>query len=337
MATTITSYSDIGQRTSQWAAVEMLAYAEPVLVLSKFGLTKPVPKNKAQTIAFRRPDVFSAATTALQEGVTPTAQKMSYTDVTATLRQYGKPIIITDFVNDVCEDPVMRDAARQAGHQAALTAEMLTWNVIKAGTNVIYANGAARTSVNTPISLNRVRGAVRSLMAQKAMKHRSMLAPSTDYGTKGIEACFIAVAHTDCAADIRDLPGFVPTVDYGSRQLLCPEEIGAVEDVRFVLSPELTAFTDAGGAKAGSGTTMVSTTGTSADVYPVLVFGAEAYGIVPLKGAGSITPMVVNPKPSAADPLAQRGFVSWKIYHAAVILNQNWIQRLEVAVTDIDG
>lgn len=336
MATNVTTYSDIGQRTTQWAAVEMLSFAEPVLVLNKFGLTKPVPKNKASIVAFRRPDTFAAATTALQEGVTPTAQKMTYTDVTATLRQYGKPIIITDFVNDVCEDPVMKDAARQAGHQAAITAETLTWNVIKAGTNVIYANGSARTDVNTPISLNRVRAAVRSLMAQKAMKHRSMLAPSTNYGTKGIEACFIAVAHTDCAADIRDLPGFTPTVDYGSRTLLCPEEIGAVEDVRFVLSPELTPFEDAGGAKGGSGTDMVSTTGTSADVYPVLIFGAEAYGVVPLKGEGAITPMVVNPKASAADPLGQRGFVSWKIYHAAAILNQNWIERVEVAVTDIE-
>src|SRR3990167_8082808 len=144
MATTVTTYSDIGQRTTVWAAVEMLSYAEPVLVLQKFGMTKEVPKNKASSIKFRRPDTFSAATTVLTEGVTPTAQKMSYTDVTATLRQYGKPIIITDFVNDVCEDPVMKDSARQAGHQAALTAETLTWNVIKAGSNAIFANGTQR-------------------------------------------------------------------------------------------------------------------------------------------------------------------------------------------------
>lgn len=332
MADGTTTYGDINQRTAAWAATTMLSHAEPVLVLSKFGQSKPMPKNKAQSVKFRRPIPFDAATTPLVEGVTPTAQKMAYEDVQATMRQYGRPIEITDVVNDLAEDPVLSDASMLAGEQAALTIEMVTWGVIKAGTSVFYANGAARASVNTPLTKNKQRAVTRSLKAQKAMKITTILDGSVNYGTRAVEAAYVGVAHTDMESDIRDLPGFIPVAEYGSRKVLCPEEIGSVEDVRYVLSPELEPFADAGGAYNGSGVDMVSTSGTNADVYPILYIGKEAYGTVPLKGANAITPMVLNPgKPSKSDPMGQRGYVSWKAYYTAVILNENWMARLESA------
>lgn len=330
MANGTTTYGDISQRTAAWAASEMLKHAEPVLVLQKFGATKEMPKNKADTVKFRRPVPFSAATTPLVEGVTPTSQKMAYEDVTAQLKQYGRPIEITDVIQDLAEDPVLKDASMLAGEQAALTTESITYGVVKAGTSVYYANGSARNAVNTAISLTKQRAVTRYLKAQKAQKITRILDGSPNYNTKPIEASYVAVAHTDLESDIRGMAGFVPVAQYGSRQAICPEEIGSVEDVRYVLSPELSAFADAGGAKGS----MVSTTGTSADVYPVLFFGKEAFATVPLKGARSIAPMVLNPgTPDKSDPLGQRGYVSWKTYFTAVILNQTWMARLEVAAT----
>lgn len=173
----------------------------------------------------------------------------------------------------------------------------------------------------------------RTLKAQKAQKLTNILGSSPNFSTRAIEASYIAFAHTNCEGDIRNMAGFIPVAQYGQRQPFCPEEIGSVEDVRYVLSPDLAAFADGGGAKAGSGTTMISTSGTSADVYPILFVGKEALGSVPLKGKEAITPMVVNMKPSASDPLAQRGSVGWKTYYAAVRLNENWLVRGEVAAT----
>ena len=79
--------------------------------------------------------------------------------------------------------------------------------------------------------------------------------------------------------------------------------------------------------------TMLSTTGTKADVYPIIYVGTDSYGLIALKGQFAITPMVVNPKPSDSDPLAQRGHVGWKTMQTAVILNDLWMARAEVAVT----
>jgi N4-gp56 family major capsid protein len=326
-----TTYGDINQRTAAYAAGEMLAHAEPVIILGKFGLTKPMPKNKAETMKFRRPIPFDPATTPITEGVTPTAQKMRYEDVSVTLRQYGRPIEITDKVVDLAEDPVLQNSAMMAGEQAGATVEQVIWGVIRAGTNVIYANGATRSGVNTPITLNKQRAVTRALRAQKAKMVSRMLAPGVGYGTQAVEAAYVAVSHTDNESDIRNLPGFVPTAKYGTRQVLSEYEIGTVESVRYVLSPDLAPFRDAGGAAGG---TVVTSGGSQADVYPIIYIGQDAYASVPLKGAEAMRPMVLNPgTPSKSDPMAQRGYVSWKTWFAAVILNDMWMCRLEVAVS----
>lgn len=331
MATT--RYGDIGTRTAAYAATEMLAHAEPFLVLSKMGLTKPMPKNKTDTMKFRRIVPLPPATTPVVEGVTPTAQKMAYEDVTVVLKQYGRPIEITDKVADLSEDPVLRDASQQAGEQAGRTIEQIVYGVVRAGTNVVYANGAVRAAVNTPISLNKQRAVTRVLAAQKARKISRILSAGVGYGTSAIEAAYIAIGHTDLESDIRNMPGFVPVAKYGNKNTISDQEVGSVESVRYVLTPDLPPFADAGGAAATNNT--VSTTGTASDVYPVIFMGQDCFAQVPLKGSEAIMPMVVNAKPTDSDPMAQRNYVSWKTWFAAVILNDLWMCRLEVAVSKL--
>lgn len=333
---TRTSYGDSGvsPRTNVYAERQMLKHAGPVMVLDKFAMTKAMPKNKTETIKFRRPVVFSAATSPLVEGVTPTATAFTYEDVTATLKQYGMLIEITDKIEDLHEDPVLNDATVQCGENIGRTMEALIYGVLKAGTNIFYANGSTRTDVNTPISLSKQRAVTKALKAAKAMKISRMLDGSTNYGTKPIEAAYIAISHTDIEPDIRNLPGFISVAEYGSRQPIHETEIGSVEDVRYLLSPDLAPITDAGGAKAGALGTMVSTTGTSADVYPVFYLGKDAYGTVPLRGQGAVSPTILRPGvKDKSDPLGQRGYVGWSTWFTSVILNQTWMARLEVATT----
>jgi N4-gp56 family major capsid protein len=327
-----TTYGDINQRTAAWAATEMLAHAEPILVLSKFGQSKPLPKNKADTVKFRRPVPFEVLDTPLIEGETPTAQQMQYEDVEVQIQQWGAWVEITDVVNDLAEDPVLSDASMVCGEQAAETIELQTWGALRAGTNVFFANGEERDEVNTPITLAKQRAVTRALKAQRAKKVTSMVGGSPNYSTEPVDAAFVAFAHTDMEADIRDMTGFVPTEKYGSMKAL-PHEIGKVEDVRYVLSPVLDKFADEGGAENG----MVSTGGDNADIYPVVYIAKESYGLIPLKGKGAITPKVLNPNtPRGGDPLGQRGSVGWKTYFVAKILNEAWMARLEVAATNLE-
>lgn len=324
-----TTYGDITPRTAAFAIAKLLSRAMPHLVLEKFGQTYPLPERKTKIAKFRRYNKLALATTPLTEGVTPTGTVLTVTDVTATLQQYGDFVTITDVIQDTHEDPVLQQAQEVLAQQAAETVETIRYNILKAGTNVFYANGANRAAVNTPITLAHQRRVTRSLKAQNAKHITSIVRSTPSYETQNVEASYVAVCHSDVENDIRGMTGFINTKDYGQ---ISPweNEIGAVEDVRYLRSTLFVPFADAGGL---DGNVVLSTTGTNADVYPVLYFAQEAYGIVPLKGLKAITPMVVNPQPSKSDPLGQRGHVSWKTMQTAVILNDAWMARLEVAAS----
>lgn len=337
-------YGDITPAIAAYAVVRMLTRAQPLLQLERFGQTYPLPTNSTQTAKFRRYYMTGAtgsagsgsgsfsipvATTPLVEGVTPAGSKLSNVDYTVTLSQYGDFITITDVVMDTHTDPILQQATDILGEQAALTVETLRFNVLKAGTNVFYSNGSARTDVNTAISLTVQRQITTGLNRQNAKKITSIVASTPDYNTKSVEAAYMAVCHPDLESDIRGMTGFKPVADYGPHTSPMEGEIGSVEQVRYLSSTVIAPWADGGGAKGS----MRSTSGTSADVYPVLYFGRDAFGIVPLKGKSSMTPMVVNPKPAPGDPLGQRGTVGWKLWTATVILQEAFMARLECAAT----
>lgn len=334
--TVATTYSDISQRTTVWAEGKMLEHAEPILVLDKFGDSKPLPKNTADTITFRRPVPYTVTTTQLIEGVTPAPKSINYVDVSVQMGQYGELFELSDRVADMNEDPVLSNATMLLGEQAAETKELILWGVLRAGTNVFYSGTGTpttRAAVNDTITLNLQRAVTRSLKNQRAKSITSMVAPSPKFGTEAVAAGFVAFGHTDLEQDIRDMDGFTPTERYGNFSPISPYEIGKVEGVRYILSPVLVPF-----LAAGSGTLngMESAGAANVDVYPIIYISKNAYATVPLKGAGSMNPVVINPgRPSPSDPLGQRGYVGWKMYFAALILNEAWISRVEVGVTDL--
>jgi N4-gp56 family major capsid protein len=342
----VTQYGDISPRVAAYAVSQLLKRGLPYLVIEKFGQTYPIPNNATKVAKFRRyflagatgaagdgnpSNAFSTplATTPLVEGVTPTGKKLANVDYTVTLVQYGDYLTITDQVLDTAEDQVLNQATEALGESAAQTIETIRFNILKAGVNVYYANGGARNAVNTVISLTLQRKITTGLTRQNAKRLTQIVKSTPDFRTEPIEAAFMALCHPDLESDIRNMTGFIPTKQYGT---VTPfeNEIGSVETVRYLQSTVFAPWADAGGAAGG---TMRSTSGTNSDVYPILFLGRDAYGIVPLKGKDSLTPMVVNPKPAPGDPLGQRGTIGWKAMTTAVILNDCWMARAEVAAT----
>jgi N4-gp56 family major capsid protein len=341
-----TTYGDISPRTAAYAVTQLLKRGLPYLCIEKFGQTYELPTNNTQTAKFRRYFLSGATGSAgngagsfytplslspLIEGVTPAGKKLANVDYTVTLAQYGDFVTITDVIMDTHEDRVLQQATEVLGESAAQTIETLRFNVLKAGTNVFYSNDDGtplRSEVNTPISLAVQRKITTAFARQNAKKITQIVKSTPDFNTVPVEAAYVGLCHPDLETDIRSMPGFIPTKQYGT---VTPweNEIGSVEQVRYLTSTVFVPWTDAGGPKG----LMRSTSGTNADVYPVLYFARDAFGIVPLKGKSALTPMVVNPKPSAGDPLAQRGTVGWKAWQGTVILQDAWMARLETAAT----
>lgn len=334
MTSVTNKYSDTGisPRVNVYAERKMLSHAEATIVLGKMGMPVRMPKNKSQTIKFRRPVPFTAKTIPLAEGVTPDSDVFDYEDVTGVLQQYGQVVEISDVIEDTHEDPVLNDIAQQSGENIGRTTEAVAYGVLKAGTSVYYANGSVRTDVNTEISINRQRAVVRFLRAQKGKPITKMLKPSMEYETRAVEPAYVCVAHTDCEADIRSMPGFKHVAEYGQYKPICMEELGMVENVRYVISADLSPIVTAGSATTNG---MVAT-GGNVDVYPYLFFAQEAFAHVAIRGLGAVSPSIIPPnKITKDDPLGQRGVCGWKTWYNCTRLNENWMCRLEAGVTDL--
>lgn len=323
--------ADISPRTAAYADLKLLKRAVANNILGRFGQVRVLPKKKSTTITFRRYEALDSTPVVLQEGVTPTGKTRTYTDYTCTLQQYGDFIKFTDVIRDTHEDPVLNDNIEALGEQADEMMDKMRFGVLKAGSNKLLANGTLRTDVNTVISRDLVRTAVRTMERQKAAYLKEMIQGGAKINTYPIPSAYIAVCHPDLRPDLERASGYKDVSEYAANMGMIPGEMGSLGMVRFVADVNCTPFADGGGAKAGAGYTVLSTTGTLADVYPVLVFGKDAYGVVPLAGMNAMESLIHNPVASASDPLAQRGSQGWKGWNGCVILNDAWMIRLEVA------
>jgi N4-gp56 family major capsid protein len=349
----IQGYASAASRNLIRAAQDMLAHAQPITVLGDFGTQRQMPQNSTDTLVFRRTLPFAATTagttlegsqryvatpnitpTAFQlgEGATPNANTISFQDVTVTLQQYGLLFKFSSKVELLYEDDIPGEMVKLTGETLAEVLELVRYGVLKAGTTVIYTNGSTRSGITSPVSLNALRKAARTLESNRAKRVTSRLAPGVDFGTRAIQPAFLVFIHTDAIADVRNLPGFTKVEEYGTFKPIHDMEIGACEDFRFVKSPLLAPFL-ASGATVGS-TGMLSQGGSNVDVYPFLVIGEDAWGQVALKGFNAIKPTVLRSGDiNHANPLGQYGYVGASTWFNAVRLNEAWMARIECAVT----
>ena len=129
---------------------EILAHADAKEVLGMTGAQKRMPRNVGQTVKFRRwlpyggtdnkwITVTNVATFASSqvaaEGITPTADTLTATDITATLSQYAVLYALTDVVEDQYEDEIAPEMKKQTGQRIGLIREMVRYGILKGMTN----------------------------------------------------------------------------------------------------------------------------------------------------------------------------------------------------------
>lgn len=327
------STQSVGFRTEGYAVGKLLKRAQALMVLERFGQTDPQGNNKSLTRKYRRYEALPVAIAPVAEGVAPAGQSLIVTDVQCTLEQYADAVSFTDVIQDTIEDNTLDDMTKLMSQQAAETKETVRFNVLKAGTNVFYGGtGTTRATVNGTITRGLLRKVYRSLRKNRAATITEIVAATAKIGTEPVGASYFAVCHPDMDADIKDITGFTPVEKYADSSKALPGEIGKAENFRFITSDLFTPFLSAGAS--GSTYLTAGSTGTgAADVYPILVFGKDAYAIVPMQGKNAVKIAVVNPTPSVSDPCGQKGWVSWKMYDGCIVLNDLWMARIEVGAT----
>lgn len=317
-----TDRSVISRENTEFYDRTLLYRAVAYFVHTKFAQVRDIPRNGGtNTIKFRRYGNLAAATTALSEGVTPSGSQLSVTDITATVAQYGDYITITDVVDYESKDPVLIEAAEILGDQMGDTLDQLTRDVLAAGTVVTYVGQSSRGAITTSnlITATEVRKAVRTLKNAKARRLTRMINASTGIATEPVSAAYIGLVHPDTTYDLQDETGWVPVEKYSSSMNVMENEVGKLNDVRFIESTNCKVFEGAGNG--------------GIDVYATIIMGADAYGITRI--SGEAVKNIIKPLGSAgtADALDQRATSGWKATFVAKILNDAFMVRIEHAVS----
>ena len=328
---------------------EILAHSIPTEVLGITGMQRAIPRNQGKTVVYRRFRPYGAVATnestknrwsvdplqhILSEGVTPTSDTLTPDDITVTLNQYGCLYQVSDQVVDTYEDDVPSELKKQCGERVGLIREMVRYGIVKAISNVFYPGGvSSRATVANKISLGVLQKVSRNLQANHAKRITGILAPSQNIATKPVEASYLVFCHTDCESDLRSLTNWKNLAEYGNRKPIHEQEIGSVENFRFITSPELAPYLNAGAAVGATG---LVATSTNVDVYPFIVCGEDAWGQVALRGNEALDPTWIPPgEKTKSDPLGQRGFVGAKFYFNCTALNEGWMAVIEAGVTNL--
>lgn len=314
--------SVISRENTEFYDRTLLERVIPKFNYQRFAQVRDIPANSGtNTIKFRRYASLTAATTPLTEGITPTGSQLSQSTITAEVAQYGDYMIVTDVVSYESKDPILTEMAEILGDQAGDTLDQLTRDVLLAGTSVYYG-GVATSRVTVAagelITATLIKKSVRLLKNNKAMKISEMVNASVNVGTTPLQSCFIGFVHPNTVYTLKGLTGWKSVETYSQNKVVMEDEVGALDEVRFIESTNAKVFTGAGAA--------------GIDVYGTLIVAAHAYGVT--RVTGQAMKNIVKPLGSggSVDPLDQRQTSGWKATFVAKILNNDFMVRLEHAV-----
>lgn len=312
--TNVTTDSELSGEMKTYYSDYLIDNAEPKLVHDQFGQKHPIPKNGGKNIEFRKYDPLAKITNPITEGVTPAGQKLEMGVVTATVKQYGGYIELSDMLIWTAVDNNMVIATELLGAQAGRTLDTITREVLVAGTVVQYAEGQVSSrdalaytdeSDNMNLTVKAIRMAVRALRVQNAETFEG--------------GYYVGIIHPDCAYDLMSDPDWRKPHEYVDTEHLYKGEIGEVAGCRFVSTTEAKKFVNAGAS--------------SRDVYATLILGKNAYGVTEISGGGLEFIAKQLGSGGTADPLNQRATVGWKATKVAERLVEQYMVRVETTST----
>lgn len=146
--TNVTTDAGLSAENKTFYDRALIEEASPNLIHNQFGQKRPIPRNGGKRIQFRKYAALPKAMQPLTEGVTPDGRKMSVGTVEAEVRQYGDYVCLSDVLDLTAIDNNVLEATRAVGHQAGLTLDTITRNVLQSGTNVYYCPKSDGTKVN---------------------------------------------------------------------------------------------------------------------------------------------------------------------------------------------
>lgn len=292
-----------------------------------FGQAKTVPakSNTKKAFAYRYKNVLPATTPLAEYDGTniKAANKIVREEVEYGVGHYGDYIIYNDELDLYDLDNIQSSFLDVLGDQASITTDTITRDVLRGGTNVLYAGSVASRLLVVDgakkVVANDLIVAGLKLKTQRGKKFKKVISGTTKVGTTPIRSAYIGVVSPEVTTDLRLIDGWKNVEDYADYgKSINEDEVGSYGDFRFVES-----FNNDPVEQVGTDT-------ETYNVYLSLLMAQDAYATVTLRGKGGIMSKVkALGSAGADDPLDQYGTIGWKAIHGAAILNEAWLIRLE--------
>ena len=288
---------------------QLLTRTVPTLLHARFGQKKRIPEHGGRIIEFRKFAGLAVATTPLTEGALFTNLKdLTVTSTTATVAQYGDAVGFSDLVSTTTIDPLLKETTDILAEQASETIDELVRDTITAGTTVFYAGGRTSRVTLAAGDIITVADVVNIAMQMQLNRARQ------------IDGAWQAITHPRVIFDLQRTQEWRDAQNYHRTGRPFDGSVGELYGVRFWVTDKAKVFADAG-------------VGGTVDVYTMMVFGQEAFGIVDLAGHNLQT--VFKPLGSAgtADPLNQQSSMGWKVTFGVKRLQETFMLRYECSTS----
>ena len=311
------------EEAKQFYDMTLLSVAEQNLIYYRYGEKKPIPARGGRSIEFRRFEkiTITAGSYLLTEGTPPTETQATVSVVDATVSQYGQFSKISDMLETQAIDPIVAEFSKKYGIAMAEGIDILIRDVVDAGTTIQYADSATvvGTSGTGAVGSGNYLDAAEILEARRTLKRAN--AREVEDGK------YICIIHPDNAKDLLEdadiFSTFKDAYQRGADNPLATGVLGDWMGVRFVETTNLTVNSSYGMS--------------GADVYEVVMLGAEAYAVTELNSMSSR--VIVHPRGTGghSDPLEQYSTVGWKAALGSAILNQDWLVVIMCASSRSDA
>lgn len=315
-----TGTAQVPQAVTEFFNRRLLMKARPYLAHNLFADIADIPRNQGTLIRRRRYALLTAATTPIVEGVTPDLQQLSITNVDATVEEYGSGVLLTRKLQYTTLDPLLTEVNDILGQNGGNTLDQLGREELATITTIQYASTATSTAtVSSAMKLTKDEAmeAVRTLKNNNALKLTTMVNHDDGFNSSPIDAAFVALVHPNSTFDLKNITGFVRVEEYGSQRSAMQNEVGALDEIRFIETTNAKVRTGAGLG--------------SIDVYSTIVLAKECF--MNSRIAGEAMRNIIEGPGGNNDPFHQRTTSVWFATFVAKILNDAFGVDIQHAVS----
>ena len=281
-----------------------LEYAKPKLVYTQFGQPDMILKRKSDQATWFRFDKLGVPSVQLDDNPTFVPETVTTANVSAKLEFWGNGVQIVEFLEETSFLNLADEYKQLIGQNAGETINEKVRDVIKAGTYAIFPNSRASRAdlISTDYAdLDVFIDAGTALEAADAPK---------------IGDNYVAIISPFVKGRLLKNTAFREAVRY-QKDSLFTGELCTIDGIKFIVTSTAPTVTNGGSASS------------VATIDQSIVVGQGAYGIARLM-PGDFQ-VVVTPPGGHGDEYKVKTAITWKSYLKSVILNQNWIRRIETA------